>query len=100
MQERNIILNLIYYIIYIMSLCPFKKFKNKLGIPGKGIHRYRFLNTAIFDYVLTIIMAFVTTYLLHTPLVLTTIAWFILGICMHVLFGVETNSVKKLGLGC
>ncbi len=83
-----------------MSLCPFKKFKDTLGIPGKGIHRFRFLHTAIFDYILTIIMAAVTAYVLSIPLVLTTIAWFILGICMHVLFGVETNSVKKLGLPC
>ena len=62
-----------------MNLCPFKKFKTVLGIPGKGIHRFRILDTAIFDYVFTIVMAFISAYLLHIPLVLSTILWFIMG---------------------
>jgi hypothetical protein len=83
-----------------MTLCPFKKFKNALGVPGKGIHRFRLMNTAIFDYILTIIMAILSSYLLKVPLVLSTIAWFILGIVAHMLFDVKTNTIKTLGLSC
>jgi len=83
-----------------MDFCPFKKFKNRLGIPGKGVHKYRVMNTAIIDYILTIVMAFVSAYLLHVPLVLSTIVWFILGICFHILFGVKTNTLRSLGISC
>ena len=80
--------------------CPFSKFKYALGIPGKGVHSTRFLNLALVDYILTIIAAIITSFITHIPLVLTTIIWLILGIILHVLFGVETDSVRFLGLGC
>ena len=83
-----------------MTICPFSKFKNVLGVPKKGIHKYRFLNTAIVDYVLTIVLACITTYLTKIPLVLTTIMWFVIGIILHMLFGVETGTIKYLGLKC
>ena len=80
--------------------CPFKKHKNLLGKPGKGIHSYRFLNIAIMDYIQTIGVSMLTTYLTKIPLVLTTIFWLILGIILHILFGVETEVVKYLGIKC
>ena len=30
--------------------CPFQKYKSSLGEPNKGVHSYRFLDTAIVDY--------------------------------------------------
>lgn len=83
-----------------MNICPFSKYKNILGIIEKGVHKYRFLNTAIIDYILTIITACVTTYFSKIPLVLTTIMWLILGIILHILFGVQTNTLKYLGIIC
>ena len=80
--------------------CPFKLYKNILGMPGKGAHKYRFLNTPIVDYVLTIVGAVITTYLTMIPLPLTTIVWFIMGIASHILFGVETETLKFLGVRC
>ena len=80
--------------------CPFKLYKDLLGIPDKGIHKYKFLNTAIVDYVLTLIGACITTYLTTIPLPLTTILWFIMGIIAHILFGVDTESLKFLGIKC
>jgi hypothetical protein len=80
--------------------CPFSKFKNALGIPGKGIHRFRLMNLAIVDYILAIVGAIITSFLTHVPLVLTTIIWLILGIVAHVLFGVPTDAVKFLGISC
>ena len=40
------------------------------------------------------------TYMTKIPLVLTTIGILILGIIMHYLFGVETNTLKYLGITC
>jgi len=83
-----------------MSFCPFKKFKNALGIPKRGVHSYRILGTAAVDYVLTLMAAFVTSYSLSIPLVLTTIVWLMLGILLHILFGVKTNTLKYLDINC
>jgi hypothetical protein len=80
--------------------CLFEKYKNILGIPGKGIHKYRFLGTAVMDYVFSILLAILITYLTHIPLVLTTIGILVLGIVLHALFGVETNAIRFLKLTC
>lgn len=83
-----------------MSLCIFSKFNKIFGESGKGVHRFRLLNTAIIDYILTILGALLLTYLTRIPLVLTTIALLILGIILHMLFGIPTDAVKYLGLTC
>ena len=80
--------------------CPFQQYKNIFGEPNTNIHSNRFLNTAIIDYILTIMVACITTYYTDIPLVLSTIGWFVLSIVLHMLFGVETNTVKYLKLGC
>lgn len=81
-----------------MNLSPFKKYKFLLGFPKKGIHSYRILDTAIIDYLLTILLAIIISYISNIPLVLTTILCFILGIIIHLLFGIETNTLKFLGI--
>lgn len=83
-----------------MPLCPFKNYKNIFGEPNKKIHSYRFMNVAIIDYGMSILFAIFLTYFTKVPLVLTTIGVLILGIILHMLFGVNTNSVKYLGLVC
>ena len=83
-----------------MNLCPFSKFKYLLGIPKKGVHKYRFLDTAIIDYVLTLFLSIIITLVTKVPLVLSTIFSFILGIVLHIIFGLETNTVKYLGIKC
>lgn len=80
--------------------CPFSKYKNFFGKPNTGVHSYRFLNTAIVDYLLSIVLAIFITYLTSIPLVLTTISILLLGIILHALFGVNTNSVKFFKLNC
>ena len=80
--------------------CPFKQFKDVFGIPGQGVHRYRFLNAAIFDYLSTIVLSIIFSKVTKIPLVLSTILMFIIGIILHVLFGVNTETVKFLGLVC
>lgn len=83
-----------------MTLCPFSKHKHILGVPGEGFHESHFLGTAVLDYIATIILAIVTTLITRIPLVLTTIAWFVIGLILHVLFAVPTDAVKFLGLNC
>jgi hypothetical protein len=83
-----------------MDFCILGKYKNALGKPGEGAHKYRFLNTAIVDYIMTIIGAIITAAIFKIPLVLTTIGLFVLSIILHILFGVETNVTKFLGIKC
>ena len=83
-----------------MSSCPFKAYKDLFGKPGTGFHAYKFKGTSIFDYFVIIAGAFLITYFTDIPLVLTTIGLLILGIIFHVLFGVPSQAVTYLGLGC
>ena len=49
--------------------CPFIKYRNILGEPGKGVHRFRFLNSAVVDYILTLLknQIFIQAILNVTP---------------------------------
>ena len=81
--------------------CPLtinlSKYKNIFGEPGKGLHQYRFKGTAVIDYLLTIVGAFIVTYFTDIPLVITTIGLLILGILFHSLFGIRSQALKYLG---
>jgi len=84
-----------------MSLpCPFSQFKNALGKVNEGVHQYKVLNTAIVDYLLTLLGAFTLTYFSKIPLVLTTVGLFITGMVLHLLFGVKTDAMQYLNIGC
>ena len=74
------------------------KFANIFGKPGKGLHRFRLCDVALVDYALTIVAAIITSCSTGFPLVLSTIVWLIIGLVLHVLFGVHTSAVKWLGL--
>ena len=76
-----------------MDLC---KYKNILGIPGKGVHSYRIFNIAIVDVILTIILAYIISYIFKISFVKTSIILFILGILLHRLFCVRTTIDKLL----
>lgn len=81
-------------------VCPFIKFRDIFGKPNTGVHKYKILDTAVVDYVLTLLLAFFWAYFTGLPLVLSTILWFIIGLICHVLFGVPTDAVKYLDLQC
>lgn len=74
----------------------FCKYKDIFGIPGKGVHSYRFLDTAIFDYIGTIVLAAILTKLTDIPFVISTIIMFVLGILLHHVFCVPTNATRYL----
>ena len=80
--------------------CSLKKFSDIFGKPRTGIHSYRFLDTAIVDYIVTILFAIIFTKITKVPLVLSTIIMFILGIILHSIFGVQTTTLSYLGISC
>jgi len=67
-------------------------YKYALGYPGQGIHQYRFLGTAIVDYLGSILIAMIITKFTKIPLVLTTIGVLVLGIILHLLFCLKTGT--------
>jgi hypothetical protein len=77
----------------MIDLC---KYKNILGIPGKGIHSYRFGGVAIADVIMTIIGAFIISFFSGWNFIYTLIGLFILGIILHRLFCVRTTVDKLL----
>ena len=81
--------------------CPLtidlSQYKNIFGEPGKGLHQYKFKGTAVIDYLLTILGAFIVTYFTDIPLVITTIGLLILGILFHSLFGIRSQALQYLG---
>ena len=81
-------------------MCIFKQYKDIFGDPNTGVHSYRFLGAALVDYSLTILGAMLITYLTGIPLVITTIVLLLLGVILHYLFGVQTNTLKYLGINC
>jgi len=82
------------WVTHIAMLC---KYKDLFGISGKGVHAYRFLDTAVVDYLGTILLAAILTKYTRIPLVLSTILMFIIGIVLHVLFCVPTGATRYLG---
>lgn len=80
--------------------CPFYNNRNFFGEPNTGVHSYRFGGTAIVDYVSTLLLAGFMSYMYTIPLDIITIFLFILGIILHVLFGVNTATIKYLGISC
>ena len=74
-----------------MSSCPYKYL---FGEPEKGIHSYSFFGFAIVDTVLTIIVAFITSYFSGLPFLLSLADWFFLGETLHYAFGTETRFLK------
>ena len=76
-----------------MNLC---KYKDALGVPGKGIHSYRIFNIAIADVVMTIIGAYMISYFFNYSFIYTLLFLFSLGIILHNLFCVKTTVDKLL----
>jgi hypothetical protein len=76
-----------------MNLC---KYKNALGIPGKGIHSYRLFGVAIADVIMTIIGALLISYFFKKSFLYTLGMLFVLGIILHRVFCVRTTIDKLL----
>ena len=78
---------------YMSGLC---KYKNALGIPGKGVHSTRFMGVAVFDVIATLVVAFIISYYTKYSFIYVSIFLFVLGIILHRLFCVRTTVDKML----
>ena len=77
-----------------MNICIFSNYKDIFGKPNTGVRKYRIMDVSMVDYIMTIIGAFILSYLTYIPVEITTIFLFSFGIILHILFGVETNTSK------
>lgn len=76
----------------------FCKFKDFLGKPGEGLHRYRIFNMAMIDIFATLVLAWVLHryYFMYTHYLNVLLFTFIVGILLHRLFCVRTTVDKFL----
>lgn len=73
------------------------KYKDLLGVPKKGIHKYRIFNIAIFDVLLTIFLSFIIYMILPcNNFFLILFIIFLIGIILHRIFCVRTTIDKLL----
>lgn len=76
-----------------MNLC---QYKNSLGVPQKGIHKYRLGGLAVVDVFFTLLASFFLSYYFRISWITTSLLLFALGIVMHRLFCVRTTIDKIL----
>jgi hypothetical protein len=83
-----------------MTLCPLSQYKDIFGKPGTGAHRFRFMGVALVDFSLTILLAMIVTWAFKVPFDLSIIFMLVISLVIHLVFGVETRTLKYLGLTC
>jgi len=72
------------------------KYKDILGKPKEGLHKYRLFGVAIVDVLLTIIVALFISYFFKLSFWITLVILFLLGIILHRIFYVRTTIDKVL----
>jgi hypothetical protein len=75
------------------NLC---KYRNALGVPGKGAHSIRLGSVAVVDVIMTLLGAYVIAYFARASFAWTAVGFFLLGIILHRLFCVRTTIDKLL----
>jgi hypothetical protein len=79
-----------------MIKCPFPflgQYKNIFGESRTGPHSYRFMDFAIVDTLLTIILAYIISIIFNIDLTTCIIYTFIIGEISHYLFCVDTQFI-------
>lgn len=75
--------------------CPYA---NILGVPGQGVHAQRIFGLALNDILMTICLAFVTTFFVRVSFAESLIGWLVLGEILHYYFGTKTAFLTMIGL--
>lgn len=70
-----------------MNMC---KYTHALGVPNEGVHSYRLFGIAIVDFLMTIIIAAVVSFLSNISFMRISIGFFLTGILLHRVFCVDT----------
>lgn len=74
----------------------FCQYKHVFGEPGEGVHRFRVLNIAVVDFILTLLLAYAISYYGGFSLYYVIPMTFLLGIILHRMFCVRTTVDKVL----
>jgi len=69
----------------------FCKYKDVLGKPRQGVHKYRIFNIAIVDVLLTLLLSAILSFIFHTHFLIVLTIVFLIGILLHYLFCVKTT---------
>jgi hypothetical protein len=77
--------------------CPMKQYNELFGKVGQ---RDTYLNVVGIDNMMTIIGAIFITYQFNIPFPLSIISLYVIGILIHMLFGVQTKTLSYLGIQC
>jgi hypothetical protein len=76
-----------------INLC---KYRNALGVPGKGAHSIRLGGVAIVDVIMTLLGAYIIAYFARASFAWTAAGFFLVGIILHRLFCVRTTVDRLL----
>ena len=75
--------------------CPYA---NYLGVPGQGVHSTRILGMALNDWLATIILAILISFMFNVNFIYSLVGLFILGEVLHYVYGVKTAFLEMIGL--
>ena len=78
-----------------MGLC---KYKDILGVPGKGFHKHYGFGFAILDLIVTILIAYGLSRMIGKSFLKVFIILMLIAIFLHWLFCVKTKLNGLLGL--
>ena len=76
-----------------MNLC---RYKNIIGEPGTGIHKYRIMNIAVVDVIVTLLIAFVLSKVFRNSFLFSLAYLVLIMIIAHRIFCVRTTTDKLL----
>lgn len=79
-------------------MCLFSKYKDALGKPNEGFHSTRFLGYALYDILGTILIGLLISKFFNLSVGKTILFLFLLGLLLHLMFGVNTKMVNQLGI--
>jgi hypothetical protein len=72
----------------------FCEMKDIFGKPNEGVHRHRFLGIAVVDTGMTLIAAFLLSFIFKQKWWIMFIILFLLGFVLHKIFCVKTAFVE------
>lgn len=75
--------------------CPYA---NYLGVPGQGVHSTRILGMALNDWLATIILAILISFMFNVNFVYSLVGLFVLGEVLHYMYGVKSAFLVMIGL--
>ena len=77
-------------------MVEFCKYRHIFGIEKEGAHKYRLLNIAVVDTVLTMILAFAIAIYFKISFLLVFFILLVIATLLHRLFCVETTVTKMV----